>query len=45
MASAMGSTGNLPVPSGNLPLGIEDAGCTEVDGVVGLGALTVPSGW
>jgi 7-carboxy-7-deazaguanine synthase len=35
----------LPVPSGNLPLGSEDAGCTEVDVAVGLAALAVPSGW
>jgi hypothetical protein len=44
-ASPMRSTGNLPVPSGNLPLGREDAGCPEVDAVVDVGATNVPSGW
>jgi hypothetical protein len=41
----MGSTGNLPVPSGNLPLGSEDAGRTKVAAVVSVGATAVPSGW
>jgi hypothetical protein len=41
----MGGTGNLPVPSGNLPLGSEDAGCTEVDAVGDGGATNIPSGW
>lgn len=41
----MGSTGNLPVPTGNLLLGSEDAGCTEVDAEVDVGVTDVPPGW
>jgi hypothetical protein len=41
----MGSTGNLPVPSGNLPLGRVDAGYREVDAAVDMGATNAPLGW
>jgi hypothetical protein len=44
-AETMGSTGNLPVPSGNLPLGKESVARTEMDVGSGSGARTDPSGW